>query len=153
MRVIGNDICYPAKECQYSIKTSIMLNTISFMLTNNIFYFTWILSSDLTVHKLFTSRADLHRTVYTHAKVKVFNSLYGILHFLLSQYYCYLNKTYLGSRAYAYWCAGQGKWLYSNFRCYYGSISVLEGFSSFLLNLTIIMSYKFIFLNLESCML
>ncbi|KMZ70593.1 SAM domain and HD domain-containing protein [Zostera marina] len=39
MRVIGNDICYPAKEY-------------------------------LTVHKLFTSRADLHRTVYTHAKVK-----------------------------------------------------------------------------------
>ena len=27
--------------------------------------------SDLTIHKLFTTRADLHRTVYTHAKVKV----------------------------------------------------------------------------------
>jgi len=28
-------------------------------------------SSDLTIHKLFATRADLHRTVYTHAKVKV----------------------------------------------------------------------------------
>jgi hypothetical protein len=27
--------------------------------------------SDLTIYKLFSSRADLHRTVYTHAKVKV----------------------------------------------------------------------------------
>lgn len=27
--------------------------------------------SDLTIHKLFATRADLHRTVYTHAKVKV----------------------------------------------------------------------------------
>lgn len=28
-------------------------------------------SLDLTIHKLFATRADLHRTVYTHAKVKV----------------------------------------------------------------------------------
>ena len=27
--------------------------------------------SDLTIHKLFAARADLHRTVYMHAKVKV----------------------------------------------------------------------------------
>lgn len=27
--------------------------------------------TDLTVHKLFYTRADLHRTVYQHAKVKV----------------------------------------------------------------------------------
>ncbi|XP_047957607.1 deoxynucleoside triphosphate triphosphohydrolase SAMHD1 homolog isoform X2 [Salvia hispanica] len=39
MRVMGDDICYRAKEY-------------------------------LTVHKLFATRADLHRTVYTHAKVK-----------------------------------------------------------------------------------
>ncbi|KAL8157104.1 uncharacterized protein LOC141672329 isoform X1 [Apium graveolens] len=39
MRVIGDEICYRAKEY-------------------------------LTIHKLFSSRADLHRTVYTHAKVK-----------------------------------------------------------------------------------
>uniref|UniRef100_A0ACD6APZ3 Uncharacterized protein n=1 Tax=Avena sativa TaxID=4498 RepID=A0ACD6APZ3_AVESA len=39
MRVIGDEICYPAKDY-------------------------------LSVHKLFTTRADLHRTVYTHAKVK-----------------------------------------------------------------------------------
>ncbi|XP_038982991.1 deoxynucleoside triphosphate triphosphohydrolase SAMHD1 homolog isoform X2 [Phoenix dactylifera] len=39
MRVIDNEICYPAKEY-------------------------------LTIHKLFATRADLHRTVYTHAKVK-----------------------------------------------------------------------------------
>ncbi|GAB2297354.1 hypothetical protein Dimus_031461 [Dionaea muscipula] len=39
MRVIGDEICYPAKEY-------------------------------LTIHKLFSARADLHRTVYTHAKVK-----------------------------------------------------------------------------------
>lgn len=39
MRVIGDEICYRAKEY-------------------------------LTMHKLFSSRADLHRTVYTHAKVK-----------------------------------------------------------------------------------
>nr|CAD1823338.1 unnamed protein product [Ananas comosus var. bracteatus] len=40
MRVMDNEICYPAKEY-------------------------------LTIHKLFATRADLHRTVYTHAKVKV----------------------------------------------------------------------------------
>ncbi|XP_063940597.1 uncharacterized protein LOC108202537 isoform X2 [Daucus carota subsp. sativus] len=39
MRVIGDEICYRAKEY-------------------------------LTIHKLFSSRADLHRTVYSHAKVK-----------------------------------------------------------------------------------
>ncbi|KAK3160117.1 hypothetical protein QOZ80_1BG0055400 [Eleusine coracana subsp. coracana] len=39
MRVMGDEICYPAKDY-------------------------------LSVHKLFTTRADLHRTVYTHAKVK-----------------------------------------------------------------------------------
>ncbi|CAA7402237.1 unnamed protein product [Spirodela intermedia] len=39
MRVIDDEICYPAKEY-------------------------------LTIHKLFATRADLHRTVYTHAKVK-----------------------------------------------------------------------------------
>ncbi|KAL9679546.1 hypothetical protein QQ045_017411 [Rhodiola kirilowii] len=39
MRVMGDEICYRAKDY-------------------------------LTVHKLFTTRADLHRTVYTHAKVK-----------------------------------------------------------------------------------
>ena len=27
--------------------------------------------SDLTIHKLFATRADLYRTVYTHPKVKV----------------------------------------------------------------------------------
>lgn len=32
--------------------------------------------SDLTIHKLFATRADLHRTVYTHAKVKVTNANY-----------------------------------------------------------------------------
>nr|XP_029123745.1 deoxynucleoside triphosphate triphosphohydrolase SAMHD1 homolog isoform X3 [Elaeis guineensis] len=40
MRVMDNEICYPAKEY-------------------------------LTIHKLFATRADLHRTVYTHAKVKL----------------------------------------------------------------------------------
>ncbi|KAL2552414.1 HD domain-containing metal-dependent phosphohydrolase family protein [Forsythia ovata] len=39
MRVIGDDICYRAKDY-------------------------------LTIHKLFATRADLYRTVYTHAKVK-----------------------------------------------------------------------------------
>ncbi|KAI9168874.1 hypothetical protein LWI28_003167 [Acer negundo] len=39
MRVMGDEICYRAKDY-------------------------------LTIHKLFTTRADLHRTVYTHAKVK-----------------------------------------------------------------------------------
>ncbi|KAF5449868.1 hypothetical protein F2P56_030270 [Juglans regia] len=39
MRVIGDEICYRAKDY-------------------------------LTIHKLFATRADLHRTVYTHAKVK-----------------------------------------------------------------------------------
>ncbi|XP_057984214.1 uncharacterized protein LOC131168637 [Malania oleifera] len=39
MRVLDNEICYPAKDY-------------------------------LTVYKLFATRADLHRTVYTHAKVK-----------------------------------------------------------------------------------
>ncbi|RZC71999.1 hypothetical protein C5167_035153 [Papaver somniferum] len=39
MRVIGDEICYRAKDY-------------------------------LTINKLFTTRADLHRTVYTHAKVK-----------------------------------------------------------------------------------
>ncbi|MCL7029583.1 hypothetical protein MKW94_028166, partial [Papaver nudicaule] len=39
MRVIGDEICYRAKDY-------------------------------LTINKLFTTRADLHRTVYTHSKVK-----------------------------------------------------------------------------------
>ncbi|PON59332.1 Ribonuclease Y [Parasponia andersonii] len=39
MRVMGNEICYRAKDY-------------------------------LTIHKLFATRADLHRTVYSHAKVK-----------------------------------------------------------------------------------
>uniref|UniRef100_A0A804L068 HD/PDEase domain-containing protein n=1 Tax=Musa acuminata subsp. malaccensis TaxID=214687 RepID=A0A804L068_MUSAM len=39
MRVMDDEICYPAKEY-------------------------------LNIHKLFATRADLHRTVYTHAKVK-----------------------------------------------------------------------------------
>ncbi|XP_042454267.1 deoxynucleoside triphosphate triphosphohydrolase SAMHD1 homolog [Zingiber officinale] len=39
MRVMGDEICYPAKEY-------------------------------LSIHKLFSARADLHRTVYTHSKVK-----------------------------------------------------------------------------------
>ena len=39
MRVLGDEICYRAKDY-------------------------------LTVHKLFATRADLYRTVYTHAKVK-----------------------------------------------------------------------------------
>ncbi|CAO2204958.1 unnamed protein product [Urochloa humidicola] len=39
MRVMGDEICYPAKDY-------------------------------LSIHKLFSTRADLHRTVYTHRKVK-----------------------------------------------------------------------------------
>ncbi|XP_050271268.1 uncharacterized protein LOC126714903 isoform X1 [Quercus robur] len=39
MRVLGDEICYPAKDY-------------------------------LTIHKLFATRADLYRTVYTHPKVK-----------------------------------------------------------------------------------
>uniref|UniRef100_A0A2P2IPZ0 Deoxynucleoside triphosphate triphosphohydrolase SAMHD1 homolog n=1 Tax=Rhizophora mucronata TaxID=61149 RepID=A0A2P2IPZ0_RHIMU len=42
MRVMGEEICYRAKEY-------------------------------LTVHKLFATRADMHRTVYTHPKVKAIN--------------------------------------------------------------------------------
>ncbi|XP_074331690.1 uncharacterized protein LOC141668634 isoform X1 [Apium graveolens] len=45
MRVIGDEICYRAKEY-------------------------------LTMHKLFSSRADLHRTVYTHAKVKAIELMF-----------------------------------------------------------------------------
>uniref|UniRef100_A0A166E918 HD domain-containing protein n=1 Tax=Daucus carota subsp. sativus TaxID=79200 RepID=A0A166E918_DAUCS len=45
MRVIGDEICYRAKEY-------------------------------LTIYKLFSSRADLHRTVYTHAKVKAIELMF-----------------------------------------------------------------------------
>ncbi|KAG9154813.1 hypothetical protein Leryth_020077, partial [Lithospermum erythrorhizon] len=45
MRVLGDEICYPAKEY-------------------------------LTVYKLFSARADLHRTVYMHAKVKAIEHMF-----------------------------------------------------------------------------
>lgn len=45
---------------------------ITFTLEVVIFFSLFFISlSDLTIHKLFATRADLHRTVYTHAKVKV----------------------------------------------------------------------------------
>jgi hypothetical protein len=45
---------------------------ITFTLEVVIFFSLFLISlSDLTIHKLFATRADLHRTVYTHAKVKV----------------------------------------------------------------------------------
>ncbi|KAK7252370.1 hypothetical protein RIF29_36264 [Crotalaria pallida] len=44
MQVIGEEICYPAKDY-------------------------------LTIHKLFSTRADLHRIVYTHSKVKMEESI------------------------------------------------------------------------------
>ncbi|XP_059643072.1 uncharacterized protein LOC132284945 isoform X2 [Cornus florida] len=49
MRVLGDEICYRAKDCQYPLE---------------------ITHHNLTIHKLFATRADLYRTVYTHAKVK-----------------------------------------------------------------------------------
>ncbi|OVA09854.1 HD/PDEase domain [Macleaya cordata] len=45
MRVMGDEICYPAKDY-------------------------------LTISKLFLTRADLHRTVYTHAKVKAIELMF-----------------------------------------------------------------------------
>lgn len=45
MRVMGDEICYRAKDY-------------------------------LTIHKLFATRADLHRTVYTHAKVKAIELMF-----------------------------------------------------------------------------
>jgi HD superfamily phosphohydrolase len=63
MRVLDNEICFRAKECKFCPpKFSIcvcfypILNPVNF--------------SDLSVHKLFATRADLYRTVYTHSKVK-----------------------------------------------------------------------------------
>lgn len=67
MRVMGDEICYRAKECKYlnSIAeyTHFLLVTYPLSLEYQV--------SDLTIHKLFATRADLYRTVYTHAKVKV----------------------------------------------------------------------------------
>ncbi|GMH27636.1 hypothetical protein Nepgr_029479 [Nepenthes gracilis] len=63
MRVMGDEICYRAKEY-------------------------------LTIHKLFIARADLHRTVYTHAKVKaielmVVDALLKANHYLkIDSYVC-----------------------------------------------------------------
>lgn len=69
MRVIGDEICYRAKDCQYMLEIH---SLIFFLLEVVIFFSLWLISlSDLTIHKLFATRADLHRTVYTHAKVKV----------------------------------------------------------------------------------
>ncbi|GAB2277004.1 hypothetical protein Dimus_011712 [Dionaea muscipula] len=43
--------------------------------------YTWSTSQDLTIHKLFSARADLHRTVYTHAKAEgVSTSLMSFAH-------------------------------------------------------------------------
>lgn len=70
MRAMGDEICYRAKECQYLtdfyyISSSGTFAMPSFLL---IFHSIW---PDLTISKLFTTRADLYRTVYTHPKVKV----------------------------------------------------------------------------------
>jgi hypothetical protein len=45
---------------------------------------------DLSVHKLFTTRADLHRTVYTHAKVKV----QTFHHFEIDLFYLLIKGVY-----------------------------------------------------------
>ncbi|KAF3786450.1 Deoxynucleoside triphosphate triphosphohydrolase SAMHD1-like protein [Nymphaea thermarum] len=53
MRVIGDEICYRAKE--YRIE---------------------MIWTDLTIQRLFSTRADLFRTVYTHAKVKALELMF-----------------------------------------------------------------------------
>ncbi|OEL36829.1 Deoxynucleoside triphosphate triphosphohydrolase SAMHD1-like protein [Dichanthelium oligosanthes] len=75
MRVMGDEICYPAKDCRCFIYSPHLLKF-------DLSYFSIILRQqnvtchvslgiiDLSIHKLFSTRADLHRTVYTHAKVK-----------------------------------------------------------------------------------
>lgn len=48
--------------------------------------FLLIFGTDLTIHKLFATRADLHRTVYTHAKVKVCGLYTCLLQLCLDDY-------------------------------------------------------------------
>ncbi|KAF6164313.1 hypothetical protein GIB67_029196 [Kingdonia uniflora] len=62
MRVMGDEICYRAKDWPY-----LQYLTSAYV---------WILCLDLTIHKLFATRADLHRTVYTHAKVKAIELMF-----------------------------------------------------------------------------
>lgn len=69
MRVMDDEICYPAKEY-------------------------------LTVHKLFATRADLHRIVYTHAKVKAIELM---LVDALVKANCYLSLANLVSDPAEYW--------------------------------------------------
>lgn len=68
MRVLGDEICYRAKECEFDsqeLKSSFLV-FYHYSLTCEYHKLT-----DLTIHKLFATRADLYRTVYRHAKVKV----------------------------------------------------------------------------------
>ena len=44
---------------------------------------------DLSIHKLFSTRADLHRTVYTHAKVKVWMIILRYLLFFTTLCFIY----------------------------------------------------------------
>ena len=94
MRVMGDEICYPAKDCRCFIYSSHLLKF-------DLVYFSIILRHqnvtchvslgivDLSIHKLFSTRADLHRTVYTHAKVKVWMIILRYLLFLTTLCFIY----------------------------------------------------------------
>lgn len=67
MRVIDDEICYKATDCEYHQPISV----ISFIVILLKFELMSYDFPDLTIHKLFATRADLYRTVYMHPKVKV----------------------------------------------------------------------------------
>lgn len=69
MRVLEDEICYRAKECKFLCQE--VLKIFFYVVIIVLLHVKIINLVDLTVYKLFATRADLYRTVYTHAKVKV----------------------------------------------------------------------------------
>ncbi|XP_043807198.1 deoxynucleoside triphosphate triphosphohydrolase SAMHD1 homolog isoform X2 [Manihot esculenta] len=66
MQVMDDEICYRAKDC-WCLLSSTQKHLVLILI---ILCLILVILLDLTIHKLFATRADLYRTVYTHPKVK-----------------------------------------------------------------------------------
>lgn len=71
MQTLGRHASYGGRDMLSGKRMSVIFCDIKTILAFSQHHAPIHFGSDLTIHKLFSTRADLHRTVYTHAKVKV----------------------------------------------------------------------------------
>lgn len=143
MRVMDDEICYRAKDCQYLAKFIYQIS-IGFLFSaangcllsrshcpQVICYSSWFVSNSL-----YTSKSKGIEQIFYWASQFFF---IFITFFSFSQFYWLVRLwkwfylkwiTFVGHRAYGGWCPGESKRLSRHCLSHWGSLPILEGFEN-----------------------